>query len=53
MMRDGKENQLQAVGDPDFVENISEVVFNGLFADPELLGDVPISVASDQTGDDL
>ena len=37
-----KQSQLEAIGNADLIENISDVMLDGLFADGELLGNIAI-----------
>ena len=46
-MVDGEEGELQSVGDTEFVENIGEVVFDGLLAEGEFQRDVLVRVPAD------
>src|SRR2546425_8734703 len=53
-MVDGVEGQLEPVRNPELVENVMEVVFDGLFADEELFPDFLVPIAlSDQLDDFL
>ena len=46
-MRDGKEGQFQAGRDAGLVEDVGEVALDGLFAQIELPGNVPIAATLD------
>ena len=53
-MVDGVEGQLEPVRNAELIENVMEVVFDGLFADEELFPDFLVPVAlSDQLDDFL
>ena len=50
---DREERQLQASGDPQFVKNIAEVMFDGIFADCKIFRDLFVRVPGNHRGDDL
>src|SRR5437660_7819398 len=52
-MVDGVEGQLEPVRNPELVENVMEVVFDGLFADEELFPDFLVPVALGNQLNDL
>ena len=41
---DGEERQLQAVGDAQLIEDVSEVVLNSLLADVKFLGNILVRI---------
>jgi len=49
-MVDGVQGEFQAVGDAEFVEDIVQVILDGLFADEELLADLFVAIT---LGDEL
>src|SRR5579875_4003303 len=53
VMIDGKQRQFQAVGDAELVENVSEVMFDGLLCNLKLLSDVLVGVAVNDGCDDI
>src|SRR6185437_8154677 len=52
-MAEGVENQFDAAGDAELVENAEEVILNRMLAEVELLGDFAVGEALSDAGDHL